>query len=74
VDWPEFTRPLIHYEHMVGEVYEGLARTLTSTTIQNDIYAFIFNQQGLMAGLGIQGSKITKTNWINDQIDKLSEL
>jgi lipid-binding SYLF domain-containing protein len=26
-----------------------------------DIYAFIFGQKGLMAGLGIEGSKITKT-------------
>ena len=27
---------------------------------QKDIYAFIFNQQGLMAGIGIQGNKITQ--------------
>jgi lipid-binding SYLF domain-containing protein len=38
----------------------GLARTLTSTTITQDVYAFIFDQKGLMAGIGIQGSKITK--------------
>ncbi len=25
-------------------------------------YAFIFSQSGLMAGLGIQGNKITKLN------------
>ena len=24
------------------------------------VYAFIFNQKGLMAGIGIQGSKITR--------------
>ena len=41
-------------------VDEGLARTLTTTTTQEGIYAFIFGQKGLMAGLGIQGSKITK--------------
>jgi lipid-binding SYLF domain-containing protein len=41
-------------------VDEGVARTLTSTTLRKDVYAFIFNQKGLMAGLGIQGSKITK--------------
>jgi lipid-binding SYLF domain-containing protein len=30
--------------------------------MKDDIYAFIFGQQGLMAGLGIQGNKITKIN------------
>ena len=39
---------------------EGMATTLTSTTARSDIYAFIFDQKGLMAGLGIQGSKITR--------------
>ena len=41
-------------------VDEGVARTLTSTTLKDDVYAFIFDQKGLMAGLGIQGTKITK--------------
>jgi lipid-binding SYLF domain-containing protein len=40
-------------------VDEGVARTLTTTTGKDNIYAFIFNQEGLMAGLGIQGSKIS---------------
>lgn len=39
---------------------EGIARTLTSTTLKSDVYAFIFDQKGLMAGAGLQGSKITK--------------
>jgi lipid-binding SYLF domain-containing protein len=39
---------------------EGKAKTTTSTTMKDDIYAFIFGQKGLMAGLGIQGNKITK--------------
>jgi lipid-binding SYLF domain-containing protein len=39
---------------------EGKAKTTTTTTMKVDIYAFIFSQQGLMAGLGIQGNKITK--------------
>lgn len=38
----------------------GKAKTLTTTTAKDDIYAFIFAQKGLMAGLGLQGSKITK--------------
>ena len=41
-------------------VDEGVARSLTSTTLKDDVYAFIFDQKGLMAGLGIQGSKITR--------------
>lgn len=43
-------------------VDQGVARTLTSTTLQDDVYAFIFGQKGLMAGLGLQGSKITRIN------------
>jgi len=41
-------------------VDEGVARSLTTTTVKSGIYAFIFQQKGLMAGIGIQGSKITK--------------
>lgn len=41
-------------------VDEGMATTLTSTTTRSDIYAFIFDQKGLMGGLGIQGTKITR--------------
>jgi lipid-binding SYLF domain-containing protein len=39
---------------------EGKAKNTTTTTMKDDIYAFIFGQKGLMAGLGIQGNKITK--------------
>ena len=38
---------------------EGKAKTMTTTTAKDDIYAFIFGQKGLMGGLGIQGNKIT---------------
>ena len=41
-------------------VDEGMGKTLTTTTLKSDVYAFIFDQKGLMAGLGIQGSKITR--------------
>jgi len=41
-------------------VDEGVGKTMTTTTVQEGIYAFIFDQEGLMAGLGIQGSKITR--------------
>jgi lipid-binding SYLF domain-containing protein len=41
---------------------EGKAKSSTTTTMKDDIYAFIFGQKGLMAGLGIQGNKISKIN------------
>jgi lipid-binding SYLF domain-containing protein len=41
-------------------VDEGAAKNLSSTTLKDDAYAFIFGQQGLMAGVSIEGSKITK--------------
>jgi lipid-binding SYLF domain-containing protein len=41
-------------------VDEGMAKSLTTSTARDDIYAFIFSQKGLMAGLGLQGSKITR--------------
>ena len=41
-------------------VNEGIAKNLSSTTLKDDAYAFIFNQQGLMAGVTIEGTKITR--------------
>jgi lipid-binding SYLF domain-containing protein len=38
----------------------GTARALTTTTARDDIYAFFFNQRGLMAGAGLQGTKISR--------------
>ena len=38
----------------------GKAKSFTTTTARDDVYAFIFGQKGLMAGIGLQGSKITK--------------
>jgi len=38
---------------------EGLDLNVTSSTIQEPIIAFVFGQQGLMAGVTIEGSKIT---------------
>jgi lipid-binding SYLF domain-containing protein len=39
---------------------EGMAKSATTTTLKDDVYAFIFSQSGLMAGIGLQGNKITK--------------
>ena len=41
-------------------VDEGMAKNLTTTTMKDDIYAFVFSQKGLMAGVGLQGNKISR--------------
>jgi len=43
-------------------VDQGMARSLTTTSLRADVYAFVFNQKGLMGGIGIEGSKITRIN------------
>jgi lipid-binding SYLF domain-containing protein len=39
---------------------DGFGKNLSTTTLQKGVYAFIFDQTGLMAGMGIQGTKITR--------------
>jgi lipid-binding SYLF domain-containing protein len=41
-------------------VNEGVAKNLSSTTLKDDAYAFIFSQRGLMAGISIEGTKISQ--------------
>jgi lipid-binding SYLF domain-containing protein len=41
-------------------VNEGVAKNLSTSTLKDDAYAFIFDQSGLMAGLSIEGTKISK--------------
>lgn len=41
---------------------EGFGKNVSTTTLQKGVYAFIFDQKGLMGGMGIQGTKITKIN------------
>ena len=43
-------------------VDQGMAKSMTTTTVTEDVYAFVFAQKGLMAGIGIQGNKITRIN------------
>ncbi|MEJ0020799.1 MAG: YSC84-related protein [Acetobacteraceae bacterium] len=38
---------------------KGAAASVTSTTLTQDVYAIPFGQRGLMAGLSLEGSKIT---------------
>jgi lipid-binding SYLF domain-containing protein len=40
----------------------GFGKNVSTTTLQKGVYAFIFDQKGLMGGMGIQGSKITRIN------------
>lgn len=44
----------------VVAVDEGIAKNLSSSSLKDDAYAFIFSQQGLMAGVSIEGTKITR--------------
>jgi lipid-binding SYLF domain-containing protein len=44
----------------VVAVNEGVAKNISTTTLKDDAYAFIFDQQGLMASLSIEGTKITR--------------
>jgi lipid-binding SYLF domain-containing protein len=39
---------------------KGAASALTTTTGRSDVYAVFFDQKGLMAGIGLQGTKITQ--------------
>jgi len=39
---------------------KGMAGGISTTTAGVDVYAFFFDQEGLMAGLGLQGTKITE--------------
>jgi lipid-binding SYLF domain-containing protein len=41
-------------------VNEGVAKNLSSSTLKDDAYAFIFDQQGLMVSLSIEGTKISR--------------
>ena len=41
-------------------VNEGLAKNLSTSTLKDDAYAFISDQQGLMASLSIEGTKISQ--------------
>jgi lipid-binding SYLF domain-containing protein len=43
-------------------VNQGVAANLSTSTLKNDAYAFIFDQQGLMAGVSIEGTKISRVH------------
>ena len=43
-------------------VDKGVAKNLSTSSLKDDAYAFIFSQQGLMAGVSIEGTKISRIN------------
>ncbi len=43
-------------------VNQGIAKNLSTSTLQDDAYAFIFDQKGLMLGISIEGTKISHIN------------
>jgi lipid-binding SYLF domain-containing protein len=46
----------------VVAVDKGMAKNLSTSSLKDDAYAFIFSQQGLMAGVSIEGTKISRIN------------
>ena len=43
-------------------VNQGVAANLSTSTLKDDAYAFIFDQQGLMLGVSLEGTKISRIN------------
>jgi lipid-binding SYLF domain-containing protein len=43
-------------------INEGMAESLDARSLKSDVYVVTFNQRGLMGGIGIEGSKITRTS------------
>jgi lipid-binding SYLF domain-containing protein len=41
-------------------VDSGFGKSYSAATFSQDVYAFIFDQKGLMGGMGVQGSKISR--------------
>jgi lipid-binding SYLF domain-containing protein len=39
---------------------KGFGTSVSSSTLQKGIYVFFFEQKGLMGGLSLQGTKVTK--------------
>ncbi|MGE0668972.1 MAG: YSC84-related protein [Sphingomonadales bacterium] len=39
---------------------EGAGTSITSRTTKADVYAFVFSQKGLMGGIALQGTKISR--------------
>jgi lipid-binding SYLF domain-containing protein len=40
----------------------GAAKEISTSTVRADIYGYVFNQKGLMGGIALQGSKISRVD------------
>jgi len=61
LDWINQTRGWeIGTGPSVVVVDKGMAHTFSTDTLHSGIFAFTFDQHGLMAGLGLQGTKIMR--------------
>jgi hypothetical protein len=47
-------------------VDKGFATGFTTTTLNKDIYAFVYDAKGAFGGAGIEGTKITKISAPSD--------
>jgi lipid-binding SYLF domain-containing protein len=41
-------------------VNEGVSKNISTSTLKDDAYAFVTDQQGLMASLSFEGTKINR--------------
>ena len=48
-------------------VNQGVAKNLSTSTLKDDAYAFIFDQQGLMVELSLEGTKIFPHQALNEK-------
>ncbi|MEI8340797.1 MAG: lipid-binding SYLF domain-containing protein [Verrucomicrobiota bacterium] len=52
--WAVGTGPTV----VIGD--NSFAKSITTNSLGGDVYAFFFSQRGLMAGMGLQGTKISR--------------
>lgn len=41
-------------------VDEGMAKSLNTTTMRKDVYGIVWGQKGLMGGIGLEGTKVSR--------------
>jgi len=53
--------PPLRGEVAADVVDAGAGKDISSTSLQGDVYSYVFGQKGLMGGIALQGLKITRT-------------
>jgi hypothetical protein len=59
-DLDKDSRQALQTLYKAEPVAEGVAKNLSTTSLKDEAYAFIFSQQGLMAWVSIEGTKISR--------------